>query len=59
MFGRNTDPQAIADHKAAKRALRENQAAEITAGVTEETDTYLALNDRVLETEKNVSWWRR
>jgi phage gp36-like protein len=58
MFGR-TNNQAVADHKAAKKALRENQAAEIAAGVTEETETYATLNDRVLETEQNVSWWRR
>lgn len=59
MFGRNTDAQAVADYKAAKQALRENQAAEIAAGVTEETETFLALNERVLETEKHVPWWRR
>lgn len=58
MLGR-TDRQAIADHKAAKAALRANQAAEIAAGVTEETDTYVALNSAVLETERSVSWWRR
>lgn len=53
------DRKAIADHKAAKAALRANQRAEIEAGVTEETDTFLALNDRVLETEKHVPWYRR
>lgn len=56
---KGTHPKAVTDHKAAKRALRANQRAEQAAGITEETDTYLALNDRVLETEKHVPWWRR
>ncbi|MBV9024242.1 MAG: hypothetical protein JO362_10725 [Streptomycetaceae bacterium] len=59
MFGRKTDPKAIADHKAAKKALHTNQHAEIKAGIREETDTYRALNARVVETEKNVPWYRR
>jgi hypothetical protein len=53
------DKKAVAEYKAAKKALHENSAAEKAAGITEETDTYLELNGRVLETEKHVSWWRR
>ena len=56
---RKNSPEAIDAHRAAKRALHANQRAEIAAGVTEETDTFVALNDRVLETEQHVSWWRR
>ncbi|MFH9870948.1 hypothetical protein ACH4NT_33350 [Streptomyces lydicus] len=59
MFGRKTDPQAIADHKAAKRALHDNQRQEERAGIREETGIYRELNARVLETEKCVPWYRR
>lgn len=58
MFGLKSS-QAVADHKAARRALADNAAREKAAGVTEETDTYLALNERVIETEKHVPWYRR
>lgn len=58
MHRKNT-PEAIAAHREAKRALRANQRAEIAAGITKETDTFVELNDRVLETEQHVSWWRR
>lgn len=50
---------AVAAHKAAKKALHNNQRADEAAGIHEETDIYLALNDRVLETEKDVPWYRR
>lgn len=53
------DKAAIAAHKAAKRALHANQRAEVAAGITEETDIYLELNDRVLEAEQHVPWYRR
>lgn len=46
------DPQAVADHKAAKRELAANTD-------TEETPAYLAANDRVNETAKRVPWTRR
>lgn len=59
MFGRKTDSNAVAEHKAAKKALHDNQRAEIAAGIHEETDEYLELNARVLETEKHVPWYRR
>ncbi|WP_327707541.1 hypothetical protein OG530_40970 (plasmid) [Streptomyces decoyicus] len=59
MFGRSTDKQARADHKAAKAALHDNQAAEKKAGITTETDTYRELNARVNETEKRVGWLHR
>lgn len=58
MFGRK-DSDAVTDHKAARKALADNSAAEKRAGIRDETDTYLALNARVNETEKNVSWLRR
>lgn len=59
MFGRKDNDDAIADHKDAKKALNANAAREKAAGIRDETDTYLELNARVLETEKNVGWFRR
>jgi hypothetical protein len=53
------DKSAIADYKAARKALEENSRTEREAGIREETDTYLELNARVLETEQNVPWYRR
>jgi hypothetical protein len=58
LFSRNTSP-ATATYKAAKQKLHDNQRAEKKAGVTEETDTYVALNNAVLDAEKNVPWYRR
>lgn len=55
-MARNKD---VAAHKAAKQALSANQSKEIAGGVTEETDTYRALNSRVNETATKVSWFRR
>lgn len=46
-------------HKAALKDLHDNQRAEKKAGIREETDTYLALNQRVHDTEQRVPWWRR
>ncbi|MEU7435640.1 MULTISPECIES: hypothetical protein [Streptomyces] len=51
--------QARAEHRAAKQALHNNQAAEKKAGISHETDTYRELNARVNETEKSVPWYRR
>jgi hypothetical protein len=59
MFGKKTNQQAVADHKTAVKNLHANQRAEKKAGIREETDTYVALNARVNETEKNVPWYRR
>lgn len=50
---------AVQKLKAAKAALRNNAAAERKAGVTVETDTYVELNSKVVEAEKDVPWWRR
>ncbi len=51
--------QAVRDHKQAKADLHATQRADEKAGVHEETDTYLRLTDRVLETEQYVPWYRR
>lgn len=60
MFGRkSSNNQAVAEHKAALKALHANQAAEKKAGITEETDTYRELNAAVLDAEKHVPWYRR
>jgi hypothetical protein len=58
MFGRKSSPET-AIYRTAKKALHDNQRAEKKAGVTEETDTYVALNDAVLDAEKDVPWYRR
>jgi hypothetical protein len=58
MFGRK-DNDALREYKDARKALDDNARAERKAGVREETDTYVELNARVLETEKNVPWYRR
>ncbi|MGW3272553.1 hypothetical protein ACWDFH_13915 [Streptomyces kronopolitis] len=60
MFGRkSSNNDAVSAHKAALKALHDNQRAEIATGIREETDTYRELNNRVLETEKHVPWYRR
>jgi hypothetical protein len=59
MFGRKSNDDAITDYKAARKALDDNSRAERKAGIRDETDTYLELNARVLEAEKNVPWYRR
>ena len=46
--------QAIADHKAAKAELER-----VSKRDRAETDAYLAANRRVIETEKDVPWYRR
>lgn len=61
MFGRKTTStdDAVATYKNARTALDDNQRAEKAAGITHETDTYLTLNQAVLDAEKNVPWYRR
>jgi hypothetical protein len=59
MFGRKNDDDAVAEYKAARKAMEDNARAEKKAGIREETDTYLELNARVLEAEKNIPWHRR
>ncbi|MEU9498171.1 hypothetical protein [Streptomyces sp. NPDC048196] len=60
MFRRkSSSDSAVSAHKAALKALHDNQRAEQAAGIREETDTYRELNSRVLEAEKNVPWYRR
>jgi len=51
LFG---DPQAVADHKAAREELDR-----VSRRDRAETDDVLAANRRVVETEQNVPWWRR
>lgn len=51
---REAKKKAVAEHKAAKEKL-----AEVSKRTTTETPEYLAANARVIETEKNVPWWRR
>ena len=50
---------AAAAHKAAVLDLRDNRAAEKANGITTQTSTTTALQDRVTETAKHVPWWRR
>lgn len=44
---------------AARDALDTNADAERAAGVTEETDEYLRLNQAVANAEQGASWWAR
>ena len=46
--------QAINEHKAAKQHLDEVSKRDRT-----ETEDYHAANNRVIETEQHVPWWRR
>ena len=50
---------ARAELKQAKRALDDNYAKDMAAGVREETDTYLALNARVNESLERLPWYAR
>jgi hypothetical protein len=43
----------------ARRALEDNAERERKAGIRGETETFLDLNDRVIETERPLSPWQR
>jgi hypothetical protein len=53
------DKAAKAEMKAARRALDELADRDRRARIREETPEYWAANQRVIDAEKNVSWWRR
>lgn len=53
------DAAARQEMKAARRALDELAERDSKAGIRDETPEYLAANRRVIDAEKNVSWWRR
>ncbi|HKS46711.1 MAG TPA: hypothetical protein VJT49_16685 [Amycolatopsis sp.] len=53
-MGKAERKKAVAEHKKAKEELEQVSKRDRT-----ETDAYLAANHRVIETEKNVAWWRR
>ena len=66
MFGSKKTPEqkaaakaAIAAHKNARRHLDDVYERMCKAGIRDETDEYCEANSAVLETEKNVPWWRR
>ncbi len=66
MFGSKKTPaqkaaakDAIAAHKKARRNLDDVYQRMLKAGIRDETDEYCDANSAVLETEKNVPWWRR
>ncbi len=48
-------------YDAERAALRDARAqlAEVSAGLTEETDAYLDANDTVIEAEKPLPWYLR
>ncbi|MGA4875862.1 hypothetical protein [Streptomyces lydicamycinicus] len=52
------EKQAIADMKAADKALHENSDREYRAGIREETPEYLRLNRAANEAASKVSRWR-
>lgn len=43
----------------AHRALDDNGKRERRAGIKDETDEYLRLNQAVIDAEKDASWWAR
>jgi hypothetical protein len=51
--------QAVEEHKAARKALEENGRRERAQGIRDETPEYHEANQRVIDAEKRVSWWRR
>jgi len=53
------DPKAVADYKAARNDLHELSRKEQAAGVYDETDEYLAANQRVIDAEQGIPWVRR
>lgn len=53
------DKAAKAEMKAARRQLDAVAERDKRTGNRDETSEYLAANSRVIEAEKNVSWWRR
>ncbi|MGW2010884.1 hypothetical protein [Streptomyces nigrescens] len=60
MFGKKTDEekQAIADLRAADKALHENSDREFKAGIRHETPEYHRLNRAANEAAAKVSWLR-
>ena len=58
LFGSSKDKaaqaKAIREHRDARKALGDYRSP-----TGREDDEYHRRNDRVIETEKNVPWWRR
>lgn len=52
-------PEALARLRAADRALHDNQAREIAAGITTETPEYLELNAAATAAAADLPLWRR
>ncbi|MGY5127299.1 hypothetical protein [Streptomyces nigrescens] len=52
------EKQAIADMKAADKALNDNSDRERKAGIRDETPEYQRLNRAANEAAAKVSWWR-
>ena len=53
------EKKARDEMKAARAALEENCRQERAAKIREQTRENEAAQRRVIEAEKNVSWWRR
>jgi hypothetical protein len=51
------EKSAIAEMKAADKALNENSDREHRAGIRHETPTYQRLNAAANEAAEKVSWW--
>jgi hypothetical protein len=52
-------PEQVRAFDEARRALQDNAERERKAGIRDETETFLDLNDRVIETERPLSPWQR
>lgn len=57
LFGKTR--QALAAHRAANRALRENRRAEQAAGIDYDTEDHRRLIRDVWEAEGALPWWLR
>lgn len=60
--GRHTRPtirQRFAAHRAADKALQDNSAAEMAAGIDYETPEFHRLNDQAWATRDALPWWLR
>lgn len=53
-MAKKDSPEARQEYKTARRDLER-----VSQRDRRETDAYLRANDRVIQAERNISWWRR
>lgn len=59
LFTSSKTDKAIAEHRAARRELDQVARRDRRRGIRHETPAFLKANQRVIEAEKNLPWWRR